>query len=70
MIRLGIFDRLDLGMRAACPGMEALTDDAILGHDDSTNRRIRAGEADAAFGLVDGLVHPAGVGVDSVGERH
>ncbi len=69
-IGLRILDGLHLGMRAASFGMISLTYHTVLSHDDSSDGRIRAGEADATFGLVDSHVHPAGVGVDSVRESH
>ena len=69
-ILLCIADGFDLGMRCAGLRVPAAADDALLRDDDGSDRRIRTGEADAALGFIECLVHPAGVWIDAFGGGH
>ena len=57
----GGFERDDFRVIALLVLMKSLTDDFAVAHNDATDRRIRAGEADAFAREVERVVHEANV---------
>jgi hypothetical protein len=68
----GLLQRLDFGMGSPGPAMVSRPDQLTILHDDRSDRRIRASQADAAPGFLNRHAHPPEIGwvVSRLSNRH